>query len=390
MPLDSPVIPAHKEAAILAATQRRGRAESRVQPGKTLLATRRFGRRTLIASVAGVAASALVAGCTSPPAPARFEAVDGVIRGLDGEVFTPIGSNIGTVKSFDWKGDARKHAADALAWGWSAVRLNILVAPAPSWSYVATFGEDSLLELVSTIVAEYTAAGIVVIIDAHDNPKGKGYDQAAIEASMASWWTSAATAFRDNPRVWCGLINEPNYINTEWLRLMDSLATAVRDTGNRNPILVGAPCWGQDVGYSKPQFTDAKFSYEPDMAPALSRRYGNVILEQHNWGAYGMYSTAERLSEYVARLRDAGLTPLIGEFGYTVDGTSTAGTFKANYDGAQAVFEVARDLRLGALWWHATHGDKYSLKANGAAFWDGGADQGLSDGGRKLWALAER
>ncbi|MFT3886596.1 MAG: cellulase family glycosylhydrolase [Arachnia sp.] len=360
---------------------------------------RSFGRRALLAGGAGVLASPLLAGsgCSSPaPAPApstaptRFEAVDGLIRGLDGATFTPLGANVGTLKSFDWKGDGAGHAADAVAWGWNTIRLNLMVTDAEDWSYVAGRGTDALLDLTSEIVDEYTGAGLVVIVDAHDNPRSEGYDQADVESQMVDWWTAAATRFRDNPRVWCGLINEPEYINADWVRIMDTLASAVRATGNLNPILLGAPCWGQDLGSIPTYFPDAKFSYDADMAPALQSTHGNVIVEQHNYGAYDMYSTADKLAGYVDNVRAAGLTPLIGEFGYTIDRSSTAGTFEANYAAAQAVLEVARDDGVGALWWHATHGDNYSLKADGSAFWTGGPDSGLSDAGTKLWQLAHR
>ncbi|MFT3970640.1 MAG: cellulase family glycosylhydrolase [Micropruina sp.] len=348
---------------------------------------RALGRRTLLAGVAGAVGASMLASCGTPPLP-RFEAVDGVIRDLNGRTFTSIGANIGTLLNFDWKGDARGHASDALEWGWNTVRLNVMVTAGADWSFVATHSLDALLDLVSELVDEYTAAGLVVIIDAHDNPRTTGNNQAAIEAAMASWWTFAATRFRDNPRVWCGLINEPAYANAEWVRINDSLAGAVRATGNANPILIGAPGWGQDVGYSPPYFHDSKFSYEPDMAPILQQRHGNVILEQHNYGAYGIYATADKLAGYLAKVRGAGLTPLIGEFGYTIDRTSTAGTFMANYAAAQAVFDLAGGDGVGALWWHATHGDKYSVKADGSAFWVDGAGQRLSDGGSKLWKLA--
>ncbi|MFT4294057.1 MAG: cellulase family glycosylhydrolase [Micropruina sp.] len=350
---------------------------------------RPFGRRALLAAGIGILASPILGGCGSP-APTRFEAVDGIIRGLDGATFTPLGANVGTVKTFDWKGDARGHAADAVAWGWNTVRLNLMVTDAASWSYVANRGADALLDLASEIVDEYTGAGLVVILDAHDNPRSKDNDQAAVESQLISWWTTAAARFRDNPRVWCGLLNEPDYLNDEWVRILDTLASAVRGTGNANPILLGAPCWGQDLGPTEPYFAGAKFSYQADMAPALQRKHGNVILEQHNYGAYEMYSTADKLAGYVAKVREAGLTPLIGEFGYTVDRSSTAGSFAANYAGAQAVLEVARNDGVGALWWHATHGDKYSLKADGTAFWTGGPDHGLSDGGSRLWQLGHQ
>ena len=42
---------------------------------------------------------------------------------------------------------------------------------------------------------------------------------------------------------------------------------------------------------------------------------------------------------------------------------------------------------MGLLFWHATHGDNYSLKSNGGAFYDGGPGTGLSVPGQQLWNL---
>ena len=265
-----------------------------------------------------------------------------------------------------------------------------MVTGSQPWSYVARSSQDALLALVSQIVAEYTAAGIVVILDAHDNPKDAKKGTEATEAELVSWWSQAAHAFKDNPRVWCGVINEPPYLNDAWLKVMDKLIGTVRATGNVNPILVGAPCWGQDVARTQPFFADARFSYEPTMAPALNATYANLILEQHNFGAYGQYANAEKLTAYVNTVRAAGLTPLVGEFGYTIDRSSTAGDYGANYDGAQAVFEVTGPLQLGALWWHATHGDHYALTTGGNAFWNGPDASRRSEAGNKLWALGHQ
>ncbi|MEI2776315.1 MAG: cellulase family glycosylhydrolase [Tetrasphaera sp.] len=62
------------------------------------------------------------------------------------------------------------HAGDAKAWGWNAVRLNFLVSGVIDWSYVAQNGYPDLLRQLDSIVAEYTAKGIVVMLDAHDDP----------------------------------------------------------------------------------------------------------------------------------------------------------------------------------------------------------------------------
>jgi len=317
-------------------------------------------------------------------------ATGGYLLDPDDQLFVPLGANVGSSGSFDWKGDARGHAADAISWGWNTVRLNLMVTGSQSWSYVAKNSQESLIDVISKFVAEYTAAGLVVILDAHDNPKEPKQRMDATEAQLASWWSLAGQAFKDNPRVWSGLLNEPAYADDEWVRVMDTLAGTVRATGNLNPVLVGAPCWGQDVARTEPFFSDARFSYEPTMAPALNAKHRNVILEQHNFGAYGVYASAEKLTNYIATVRAAGLTPLIGEFGYTIDKSSTAGDYVSNHDAAQAVFDVAPSLQLGALWWHATHGDNYALTTSGNAFYTAKDGQGLSEGGSRLWALGHK
>ena len=365
-----------------------------------------FSRRSLLA--AGLAVPLVLAGCTPSatqptpsttpwrtPAPRRepgstYQAVDGFIYAPDGSLFTPVGANVGTTSSFDWKGTALGHSSAALAWGWNAVRLNILVTAGHSFSYVAQLGQPSLLALTRKIVDEYTRAGIVVIIDAHDDPKAEKMDRALIEAGMVAWWKLAAAAFKDNPMVWYGLINEPDYINADWLKVMDTLAGAVRGTGATAPILVGASCWGQDVGHTTPYFTDAGFAYEPMMAPEIAKRYGNVILEQHNYGAYGLYSTPEKFGAYIETVRNAGLSPLVGEFGYTVSKDKSPEVYDVNYESAQTVFAIAAERAVGALWWHATHGDNYSLTASGAAFWSSIDGTRLSDGGGRLWQFGHR
>jgi hypothetical protein len=366
-----------------------------------------IGRRALLAGGLGLTGGTLLSGCTGEqpaptPAPPGFRtppprrepgpdflAADGFVYAPDGSLFTPVGANVGTTGSFDWKGVSQGHADAALAWGWNTVRLNLMVTGASSWSFVAQRGRAALLDLVSRIVDEYTAAGIVVILDAHDNPKAKGLDQRKVEDGLESWWEVAGAAFTDNPRVWSGLINEPAYTNDEWVALMDRLAGAVRGTGNRAPVLLGASCWGQDVAGAG-SFAGARFCYEPSMAPSVSDRYPNVILEQHNYGAFGLYSSAEKFGRYVETVRGQGLTPLIGEFGFTVSKNASPDIYQANYDAAQAVFEIAAQRHVGALWWHATHGDNYSLMADGGAFWKGRDGAGLSEGGDQVWRFGHR
>lgn len=318
----------------------------------------------------------------------RFIAGGGHIWSPDGQLFIPVGANLGTTLAFDWQGTAKTHATDAASWGWNCIRLNVLGTDSISYSYLKTFpGLASFLNYLDTIVVEYTALGIVVMIEAHDNPKTAGYDQDLVEGKMVTFWQAAAAKWANNPYVWYNPINEPSYRNWDWVALHHRLIAPIRAAGAQAPVVVDAPGWGQDAGYLSPYFTDSKYAYEPDMAPALQQQWGNIIVSNHNYGA--KWDTYAKTVTWIESTRAAGLTPIFGEFGYTYDGTSTAGTYAANYDAAKATVQAAADYGVGALVWHGTHGDKYSMTADGTAFWhaDPSTDTNTSELGYDVWSL---
>lgn len=323
-------------------------------------------------------------GGTVPPDTPRFRATGGRIYSPTGDEFVPIGANVGTVGGFDWKGTATGHAADAAAWGWNCIRLTFLATDQSSFSWLRTHtgGVPALLDYLDTIVREYVAQGIVVMLEAHDDPKAWA-DVAAVEQEMVDFWAAAAARWKDNPWVWFNPINEPKYQDDPWVILHDRFCAAIRGAGALAPIVCDAPGAGQDA--ASVWIPGARYAYDPTMAPVLNARWGDIISSNHNYGA--KWDNYTKTAEWIANTRAAGLTPIFGEFGYTIDGTTTAGSYQKNYDAAQAVMQAYTDLDVGILWWHGTHGDNYSLKLNGKAFWDGGPGAALSDAGTKLWAL---
>jgi hypothetical protein len=104
---------------------------------------------------------------------------------------------------------------------------------------------------------------------------------------------------------------------------------------------------------------------------------------------YGGVDDTIGSSNYWDQVHAANLAMVVGEFGDTIDGTSNAGSYQQNVNGANAVFSAAASKGIGMLWWHATHGDNYSLKNSGNAFYaDGGDAANLSPAGTRLWAAA--
>ena len=84
-------------------------------------------------------------------------------------------------------------------------------------------------------------------------------------------------------------------------------------------------------------------------------------------------------------MRAKGCALNIGEFGYTDNGTSTAGSYQLNYDGALANMQVSASKGLGLIAWHGNWGaaDHYSLRTSGTFF----GTAPLTDFGSRLWAL---
>lgn len=321
----------------------------------------------------------------SPPSAGVFHTEGATIVDPQGKPFVALGANVGTAGFLDKAGHAEGHVNDAIGWGWNTIRLTILATKATAGSYVDRFGYQALYERIDAVVREYTGKGLVVMLEAHDNTRDAPDKQAMIN-ELDEFWKAMAAKYRDNTRVWFNLVNEPEFISDEWVSFADRLATTIRSQGAQNIIVVDAPGWGQDIG---PSFDpNSRFAYEPSMFPALMSRFSNIVLAQHNYGAYELYTTAEKYSAYLDTLAAAGIPMVSGEFGYTYDGSSTAGGYKYNHLGGNVVFDVNPGRGIGILWWHATNDDHYSLKQDGSAFYSGPSlDSNLSEAGKRLWAI---
>jgi mannan endo-1,4-beta-mannosidase len=303
-----------------------------------------------------------------------------------------MGTNAGVTLAFDGNGGGvtQGHIDDVEAWNWNTIRINMLATDTISWSYSSQYGYEALKSYIDTIVQEYTSRDIVIMIASHDmlmNGGGSAGVDAPYIDQLDRFWTDMAQAYKSNPYVWFNVHNEPPVENQDWIDLNDRHLSLIRAQGAENIVVVDAPTWGQDLGPVDPWFSDAKYAYDATMAPALAAEHGNVVLAQHNYGGYQKYNSAAKLGDYIDRVHAAGIPLVIGEFGYTTDDSSTAGSYSDNRTGADAVFAAAPNKGVGMLWWHGTHNDKYSLKNDNSPFWTGGAGANLSEAGQTFWAL---
>lgn len=332
---------------------------------------------------------------TAGVASGQFYTRKGLMYDPSGNVFVPIGANVGTRTVYDFNGNATNdhlgyangHSDAAQAWGWNMIRLNLLVTDGSPTSFRTLNGYDAFKADVKSIVDEYTAKHIVVMLESHDlfflNESEQGMNAPHL-AQVDQFWKDMAIAYKDNPYVWFNLNNELQLANQQWVDINLHQINIVRSNGARNVIVIDTPSVATDA--SADNTPGAKYSFDPTMGPVLAdAANGNLVMSTHN---YGRLTNASDMNTYVGQLRAVGLPLVFGEFGYASDGSST-GNHADSVAAANTVMDNAQAAKVGQLWWNASFGfDKYSLKVSSNAFWaDGGAGNNLSPAGTKYWSL---
>lgn len=370
----------------------------------------------------------------------KFYTKDGVLFGPDGKQFIPQGTNAGVSGSVDWGGSYAEtsannswgsgkingHLKETKEWGFNTIRLNLLVTDEYSYSQVAKYGFNYMMNDIQKIVDEYANNGIVVILDPHDNIKPSDATvRTSIQNQVEKFYTEAAKRWGQNSYVWFGSPNEPDYINDEWVALNNRYIKAVRAQGSDNIFSVNVPTWGQDLG-NVSSFPGAKRSYAADMMPKLQTTsfsdgkggqiVGNLLTEQHNYGgdcAAPQFTSFAALNDYADKVANGsgvpnGGTPLLfGEFGYDatddrpVDapnpkdiwGGTAWSTWKCSFApekrASDTTLNAAKVRGVGLLFWHATFGgDGRSFKKSCHPYWgDGVSNLNLSEQGQHMWNL---
>lgn len=287
-----------------------------------------------------------------------------------GNNFVPIGANVGTQGQFDWWGDALGQSASAQQWGWNTIRLTLYVA-----DFFAPAGTAK--SRAQQIINEYTAKGIVVILGDWSCTASPQTPSAC--AAQLAWMQDMATANKSNSAVWFNCYNEPaSSGDAGWVALQNACTDTVRSAGNNSIIVADAPGAAADASW-----VGGSRVYASNMGPTVLAHDSvhNVLFSQHN---YAGYCNAASEGTYLDTMHGAGLAVILGEFGYTDDGSSTAGDYASNYACALANFAAAPSRHVGLIAWHGTHGDHYALRSSSQPFYGTAA---LTDFGSRLWAV---
>lgn len=210
------------------------------------------------------------------------------------------------------------------------------------------------IERYKKVVTEATDKGLIVLLDPHNYARyyGKVVGGADVPNDvLADFWGRMAAQFKDNPRVWFGLMNEPYDMPTDqWRDAANGAIAAIRQTGAKNLILVPGNGWTSASGWADNHNDTAMLKIHD---PA-----NHYIFEVHTYLDSDSSGTkpvivsptvgVERLQKFTLWCRKNHQRAFLGEFG-----AAASPEAKAAVENMLSFMEGNRDVWVGFTWWAA-------------------------------------
>jgi hypothetical protein len=277
--------------------------------------------------------------------PACFHDANGYIIAPDGNFFVPKGIN---VADYDIAWSDNGAAILSLFPAINFVRFN-MTGHNSTGSVQGDLSEDAPSGL-NPFITTMTNAGVIVEIEDHytdfQNSSTHGIPTGPALTTELQWYGSVATAYKNNPYVWFGSMNEPGsgYALTQTdltniaLQQIATYAT-IRNAGNANPLLLENGGGGADF----------RLRYLSNYAAMT-----NIIWDCHYYDWMSGYSAdpavlADDLDASVAFAQSVesadGTAPvIIGEYGPSTDGTNVDA-------GGSQLLTAVQDSGFGSAAW---------------------------------------
>lgn len=306
----------------------------------------------------------------------------------NGNTFVPVGMNVNVMGNLDvWERPTAGLSDDFVEWGFNFVR------------FACGFSETGINGDLNGLIAEYTGAGIVVMIDLHWIVSG-GWPSDSELNQMRTWWVDKANRFKNNPRVMFNIVNEPGNgvpAPARWRDLHMDIIGAIRATGARNVCVCDGTQWGQEAYDWNPASTiptanSAILTYGSQIIAA----YPDVMFSVHLYDQWAIGSGAQidaRLGNLVNRIQAAGMALMFGE----VSGLFYFNTGNIDVISAlQSAQRVAVPRNVGVCGWHG-QGERNTDGGNLMSIGNGHIDAGdpsvsgnRSPFGQTMWEIAHR
>lgn len=211
------------------------------------------------------------------------------------------------------------------------------------------------MDRLTTTVTHLTAKGATVILDPHNYARyGTSLigSPAVPNADFADLWSRLAAAFKGNPRVLFGLMNEPHDMATEqWASAANAAIAAIRQAGATNLILVpgngwtGAESWSQSW-YGTPNSTVMLTIQDPGHNFAFEAHQYLDTAGGSNPACVSTTTGSTRMAPFTDWLRAHGRKGFLGEFG-----AGSSPTCLAAIDDIVDHVEENADVYLGWTYW---------------------------------------
>jgi hypothetical protein len=289
---------------------------------------------------------------TVPTAPTgQFRVSNGLIQDPGGNNFIARGINL-----YDYYTYLNPQTILNVFPGLNFIRLNC-------FGYT---GVDSASSL-QTFVSQCTSLKIVVEIEDHTGISAPPYTGSAL-TTETNWYSSIASAFKNNPYVWFGTFNEASNPSNGALSAQHAaIYTAIRSTGNTNPIMMCLISGGNPgtIGTGNGLISSTYTSMT------------NIFWDLHQYSWTTNYSTDVTtmknflLSQIVLaqQLTSAdGIVPVvIGEYGISTNGATVD-------PGGTQLCEAVQESGYGCAAWG----------------WDTGESDNLTDGNGNLTSYGQQ
>jgi len=223
------------------------------------------------------------------------------------------------------------------------------------------FGEFNEFDITEykKVIDAITDKGSIAIIDPHNYARYKdeliGSENVPIDA-FVDFWTRLAELFKDNEKVWFGLVNEPHDMETEdWFKIARAAVDGIRSTGAKNNILIpgngwtGAWSWGKEAWYGDAN-ADIALKY-------FSSEDENILFEVHQYFDEDKSGTHEEcvqrpcqnlFKDFVEWLKTNNLKGWIGEIGSFLNDEC-----KECVQEAIEYLQENNEYIVGVQWWAA-------------------------------------
>ncbi len=353
----------------------------------------------------------------SPPqSDGVFKVIGKDIVGPDGNLFLPIGANIGAPVQDSAGGEAwifRLNGDDITTpesvaaideWGWNFLRVNAECSARPANDNNAAWGNEEMFTALDKVIDTYTSKGIVVMVDCHDfTPKGTGDETTPTiddpqYVEIAEFWKAAADRYGDNSFVWFNHLNEFHLGGdpvSAWQSVVDDGYNMFKETGAQNLVVFDLPNQGQQLKImTDPVFQD------------WSKTMCNVVWDWHSYGGIvpegGDVRNPEQtafeaeVNNVVAATVAAEIPVVVGEIGFDWDSERqyTNFNYPAERFGALAALKIAPQNGYGIAVWHANGASPtamfFGLKnSDQETFAQPSPSENLSELGELFWTLSQ-